>query len=146
MFGIPCKYTIPKIRNKYSQKGIAPSVPIPTFMFLWAIYTVYSQDQSTYSAAGKKVDRSLEYIHSSQTHECGNGDWGPAFSFLGLHTWDFRGSVHHKISKTCISNGTGCPKFKWQFLMDTKKCQSPPPDPCLMSSSKDICIVSRIVM
>ncbi len=37
------------------------------------LYT-YFQDRSAYSAAGKYVDRSWEYINQSQTHECGNWD------------------------------------------------------------------------
>ncbi len=48
-----CKDSIPKIRNKYSQKwNCAASVPIPTFKFLWAIY-IFPQSRSAYSAAGK---------------------------------------------------------------------------------------------
>jgi hypothetical protein len=33
---------------------------------------IYFQDWSAYSALGKCVDRSWEYINHSQTHECGN--------------------------------------------------------------------------
>jgi hypothetical protein len=34
-----CKDTIPEIQNKYSQeRNCAATVPIPTSMFLWAIY------------------------------------------------------------------------------------------------------------
>ncbi len=49
------------------------------------------QDQSAYSAARKYVDRSWEYINHSQTHECGNWDWGQK----GIHKWDFRCSDVH---------------------------------------------------
>jgi hypothetical protein len=35
---------------------------------------MYSYDRSAYSAAGKYVDRSREYINRSQTHECGNSN------------------------------------------------------------------------
>ncbi len=50
---------------------------------------IYFQDRSAYSVAGKYVDRSREYINCSQTHECGNWDWGRAIPRKGIHKWDF---------------------------------------------------------
>ncbi len=49
-------------------------------------------DRSAYSATGKYV--SLEYINRSQTHECGNEDWGHAIPFLRICKWDFHCSVY----------------------------------------------------
>ncbi len=46
---------------------------------------IYFQDRSAYSAAGKYVDRSQEYINRSPTHECRNWDCGRAIPFLGIH-------------------------------------------------------------
>jgi hypothetical protein len=46
---------------------------------------IYSHNRSAYSAAGKNVNRSWEYINRSQTHECGNWDWGRAIPFLGIY-------------------------------------------------------------
>ncbi len=87
-----CQDTIPKIRNKYSQKrNCAASVPISTFLCLWAIYI--SHNPPAYSAEGKYVDQSWEYINRSQKHECGNWDWGRAIPFQGILKWDFRCSV-----------------------------------------------------
>jgi hypothetical protein len=44
---------------------------------VWFLYVcerfIYFQDRSAYSATGKYVDRSWEYINRSQKHECGIG-------------------------------------------------------------------------
>ncbi len=69
-------------------------VPIPTFMFLWAIYIIYSSDRSAYSDSGKYVGRTSEEIDRSQTHEYGNWDWGRTISFLGIHKFKFLCSAY----------------------------------------------------
>ncbi len=53
-------------------------LPVPTLL-----------NRSTYSAAGKYVDRSWEYLNLSQTHECGNWAWGCAIHRTRIHKWDF---------------------------------------------------------
>ncbi len=50
---------------------------------------IYFQDLSAYSAEGKYVDWSWEYINRSKTHECGNWDRGRAIPRKGIHKWDF---------------------------------------------------------
>jgi hypothetical protein len=51
---------------------------------------IYSNDRSAYSAAGNMWP---DPINRSQTHECGNWDWGRAISRNGIHKWNFRCSV-----------------------------------------------------
>jgi hypothetical protein len=50
------------------------TVPTLILVYLWEIYK-YFEDRSGYSAAGKYVDQSWEYINRSQAHGCGN--WEP---------------------------------------------------------------------
>ncbi len=45
---------------------------------------IYSQDRSTYFLLQKRQ------THRSQTHECGNWDWGPDIPFLGIFVSNFR--------------------------------------------------------
>jgi hypothetical protein len=50
---------------------------------------IYSQDRSTYLPAAEKADWWWEYINRSQTHECGNWDWGCAIHFFGIFVSNF---------------------------------------------------------
>jgi hypothetical protein len=93
---IQCKDTIPKIRNKYSQKrNCEASVTISTLMYLWGIYTYIPTIGLPILLQENMWTQNLwEYINQSQTPECGYWDWGHAIYFLGIHKWDFRCSVH----------------------------------------------------
>ncbi len=78
-----------KFKINITRKGIAR--PQPRFPHSCVCERfIYSQDLSAYSAAGKYVDRSWEYINRSQTHECGNWDWGRAIPFLVIFILNFR--------------------------------------------------------
>ncbi len=89
---VHCKELIPKIVNEYSQKRkCAASVPIYTFVCLWSIY-IFPWSICLFCCR-KYVDRSWDNINRSQTHECGNWDWGRAILRKGTHIWDFRCSV-----------------------------------------------------
>ncbi len=74
--------------NTENSKQIFPEKELrclsPNFQITVCERFIYSQDQSAYCAAGKYKDRFWEYINRSQTHECGNRDWGRAISFLGI--------------------------------------------------------------
>ncbi len=81
-----------KFETDITRKGIAqPQSQFPHSSVCEQF--IYSHDLSAYSAAGKYVDRTWEYINRSQTHECRNWDWGRANSFLGIYKWDFRCSA-----------------------------------------------------
>ncbi len=62
------------------RKGIAhPQSPFPHTCVCERFK--HAQDRSTYFPA---ADLSWEYIKRSQTHDCGNWDWGRAVPFLGI--------------------------------------------------------------
>ena len=59
-----------EFRNKYSQKrNCSGSVPISTFMCLWAIYIQYSQDRSCLFCC-KKICGLILVIYKSLTDTC----------------------------------------------------------------------------
>jgi hypothetical protein len=83
------QHTATAIPYIYSFSGnCAASAPIYTFMCLWAI-NIFPGSVHIFPTA-KKADPSWEYIIRSQTHECGNWDWGPDIPFLGIFVSNFR--------------------------------------------------------
>ncbi len=77
------------------------------------------QDRSAFSAAGKYVDRSWEYINRSQTHECENLDWGRAIPREGIHKSDFPCSVVRMVSGDCLDKPAGWVEWGHGFKSST---------------------------
>jgi hypothetical protein len=79
------KEPIPKIWNKYSQKRNCAGHS-PNFHIHVSVSDIYIFPQSIcLFCCRKSVDQSWEYVNRSQTHECGNWDWGRAIPRRGIH-------------------------------------------------------------
>ncbi len=70
------------------ERNSAALVPILTFMFMWAIY-IFQQSVCLFCCRKKGGPIVEIYLDHSQTHECGNWDWGRAIPFLGIHKSKF---------------------------------------------------------
>ncbi len=66
------------------------------------------------------VDRSWKYINRSQTHECGNWDWGRAITRKRIHKLDFHCSVMTlclciSTLSTCCNSRKFIHRFSWKI-------------------------------
>ncbi len=93
---IHCKDTIPKIRDKYSQKrNCATWVPISTFMCLWAIY-IFARSVCLFCY--RKICGPILEIYKTLTDTwMWNWHWGRTIPFLGIHKWDVRCNLGRQL-------------------------------------------------
>ncbi len=98
----PCFWSAPALavplphtaKTQYRKfEGNIPRKGISQFPHSCVCERFISSHRSGYSATGKYVYRSWEYINRLQTHECGNWERVRAIPFLGIYKWDFRCSA-----------------------------------------------------
>ncbi len=121
-----CTDKIPKIRNKYSQeKNCAATVPIPTFMFLWAIYIFL---WSIFLFCCREIgglNVGIYTVDRSQTHECEKSDWGRATPFLGIYKFKFLCSAPMNCRCTAA----------WRMVRHYNRCLTPTRMLCSVSAA-----------
>ncbi len=86
-------YVFPEMKLLFPKQNY--NVLSPSSYTYISVRNLYTSRISLYSAAGKYVDQSREYINCSQTHECENWDWGRAIPRKGIHKWNFLCSVKY---------------------------------------------------
>jgi hypothetical protein len=106
--------------SKQKKWNCAATVPIPTFMFLWAIYMyipkiglpILLQDNRWTERGNICIDR-------SQTHEWGNRVWGLAIPFLGIHKSEFLCNAEQIVLLCRFSSYLNVGAETPTFLFDT---------------------------
>jgi hypothetical protein len=96
---VPLNFTFIEVLVWYNRK--ASKVLADKKIISEILVFKYTLFHFRWFAAGKYVDRSWEYTNrsQSQTHECGNWDWGCAIPFLGIRKWNFI-AIKSTLSKT----------------------------------------------
>ncbi len=71
------------------KRNCAASVPISSFMCLWVIY-IQRICPHIFLQQNRQTDHGNICINRSQTHDCGNWDWGRSIPYLGIFVSNFR--------------------------------------------------------
>jgi hypothetical protein len=93
----PCTVNTLQRYNTKNSKQIFPKGTArlqSQLLHLWAIYILAS---SVCLFCSRKIggpNLGIQYIDRSQTHECGNWDWGRAIPFLGIDKSKFLCNAH----------------------------------------------------
>ncbi len=92
------------------------SVPISTFMFLWAIYTVCIFPGSVHIFSCSRIGRPIVVIYKSLTDTwMWNWDCGRTSPFLGIFVSNFQYCVFAVHTKLCRSTGPPADGFHSSF-------------------------------
>ncbi len=103
-----CKEQCRKFETSIPRKEIADHSPNPNSCVCERdLYSIFPRLICLFCCR-KHVDRSWEF-NRSQTHECGNWDWGRAISRMGIHKWHFRRSVGSIVDDCYLFLNGPCP-------------------------------------
>ncbi len=93
-------YVFPEMKLLFPKQNY--NVLSPSSYTHISVRNVYISRIDLPSAAGKYMDQSWEHYNCSQTHECGNWDWGRATPRKGIHKWNFLCSTRVRHSSDGI--------------------------------------------
>ncbi len=88
-------------KNEVTNSVLEICICVLLFICLWAIY-IFPRSVSLYILLQEHMwtDSGSARVNRSQTHECGNWEWGRAIPFLVIHKWDFHCSVEKQPTET----------------------------------------------
>ncbi len=81
-------------------------LPVPTPICLW-VWEIYIFPGSVCLLCCREICGPILEIYTvnrSQTHECGNWDWGRVIPRKGIHKWDFPCSVRNDLISPLLWN------------------------------------------
>ncbi len=115
------------------KRNCTDSVPISTFMYLWAIYiflrSVYLFSCSTIGTPIVEI-----YVNRSQKHERRNWDWGRAVSILGIFVSNVRYTVFAVHPGTVL--GISCQSVFFYIPTEQRDYVPPQQNDCIPTKQR----------